>query len=348
MTTAGAAVDLLDPPRHARRAPDPAAPPSARDILRDLRAALASRAVPLRAALGTWRAEVVTLPFAQAVVAEFFATTLFLFVTTLAVVTSSPEVAIPGTAIPRTVLIAATAGLAVAVLVFALSTSSGGHLNPAVSFALFLRGAISLPRLLAYALAQVAGATAGAAYTRSLNSQLYDAPRASACNRVNYGLGPGTSMWTAFGAELLATAILAWAVLASGDVGTLPATRRTGALNPLSIGLAVFLAHLALVAVDGCSINPARSFGTAAVAREWTDQWIFWVAPLSGAALACVSYECFFFGRRSHPRAAVDALLETPVPTDADSPASKGAHTRADSLSFDMRMGTEAVGGALE
>lgn len=149
-------------------------------------------------------------------------------------------------------------GFSIAVLVFALSTSSGGHLNPAVSCVLWLRGAISLPRFVFYTAFQMAGACAGAALVKSLNPALYGADRgpggvsATACNRINYALYPGFTVWTALGAEMFATMLLCYAVLSSGDVGTIAATRRSGALNPLSIGLAVFLAHLALIPIDGC------------------------------------------------------------------------------------------------
>ena len=266
---------------------DRTAPPSFSDVRRDFRILFLKRLMPTRERLQAWKEECKSLPFLQACLAEFFGMTLFLFAVTTAIVYTFPQSnanpandsSFNSAAIPRTVLIAATFGLTIAVLVFALSTSSGGHLNPAVSFALLLRGAISLPRFVAYSLMQMAGACAGSAYTRSLNPILYDSlvgadgVQATACNRINYSLFSGFTVWTAFGAEMLATAILIWAVLASGDVGTLPQTRRSGALNPLSIGLAVFLAHLGLIPIDGTSINPARSFGTSAIAGFWTDQW---------------------------------------------------------------------------
>merc|ERR1719387_1446250 len=67
----------------------------------------------------------------------------------------------------------------------------------------------------------------------------------------------------------------------------------------IAIGFAVFLAHSVLIPIDGCSINPTRSFGPAVVARlrygekaakGISDMWVFWVGPLTGAALAAGTY----------------------------------------------------------
>ena len=76
--------------------------------------------------------------------------------------------------------------------------------------------------------------------------------------------------WTAGGAEWLASTVFALVVLASSDMASYRDTRRLATLNPLAIGLAVFLAHLALIPIDGCSINPARTFGTSVVTGSWT------------------------------------------------------------------------------
>jgi len=68
-------------------------------------------------------------------------------------------------------------------------------------------------------------------------------------------------------------------------------TKYVGAMTPLCIGLAVLVAHLLLIPIDGCSINPARSFGPAVVAGSWVDHWVFWVGPMTGAAVAAVVYD---------------------------------------------------------
>ncbi|ONK63949.1 uncharacterized protein A4U43_C07F20570 [Asparagus officinalis] len=60
-------------------------------------------------------------------------------------------------------------------------------------------------------------------------------------------------------------------------------------LAPLPIGFAVFMVHLATIPITGTGINPARSFGAAVIYntdKAWDDQWIFWVGPFIGAAIA--------------------------------------------------------------
>lgn len=65
-------------------------------------------------------------------------------------------------------------------------------------------------------------------------------------------------------------------------------------LAPLAIGMDVFLCHMVAIPLDGCSINPARSFGASAVAGQFPDHWVFWIGPLSGAVLAALIYEFGF------------------------------------------------------
>lgn len=45
-------------------------------------------------------------------------------------------------------------------------------------------------------------------------------------------------------------------------------------------GFVVLLDHIALIPITGCSINPARSFGSAVIANKWDDHWVFWVGPM--------------------------------------------------------------------
>ena len=68
-----------------------------------------------------------------------------------------------------------------------------------------------------------------------------------------------------------------------------------GALTPLMIGFAVLVAHVALIPIDGCSINPARSLGSAVAANAWENHWLFWLGPLLGGPLAAFLYDQFFY-----------------------------------------------------
>ncbi|XP_065625858.1 aquaporin PIP2-1-like [Quercus suber] len=65
-------------------------------------------------------------------------------------------------------------------------------------------------------------------------------------------------------------------------------------LAPLPIGFAVFMVHLATIPITGTGINPARSFGAAVIynkTKAWDDQWIFWVGPFVGAAIAAFYHQ---------------------------------------------------------
>jgi glycerol uptake facilitator-like aquaporin len=75
-------------------------------------------------------------------------------------------------------------------------------------------------------------------------------------------------------------------------------------LVPFAIGMAVFIAHMIALPITGCSINPTRTFASSAAAsglsqcpNAWQDHWVFWFAPILGAATAGVVYEyCFHEG----------------------------------------------------
>ena len=96
----------------------------------------------------------------------------------------------------------------------------------------------------------------------------------------------------AFLAELMGTALLVYTVLETA-VNAKSATTEGKAPSPatsrpsrLPIGLAVFIAHVVLIPITGCSINPTRSFGPSVVANSWANHWIWWIGPLSGSLLA--------------------------------------------------------------
>ena len=83
-------------------------------------------------------------------------------------------------------------------------------------------------------------------------------------------------------------------VSSATDVGREKHNKFVGALTPLMIGLSVLIAHLFLLPITGCSINPARSFGPALIANAWDNHWVFWVGPLVGGPAAALLYEFVF------------------------------------------------------
>jgi aquaporin PIP len=151
---------------------------------------------------------------------------------------------------------------------------------------MFLASRISLIRALVYIVCQLAGAMVGSALVRAVDPSGFKAALGAA-KRLNSWANIGTGL----GAELLLTAVFVFIVFAAVDQKRGANSAHVPALVPLAIGTALFLCHLDAVPIDGCSVNPARSFGTAVVARTWQHHWIFWVGPIVGGAAAGLLYE---------------------------------------------------------
>ncbi|MBV99371.1 Aquaporin-1, partial [Eschrichtius robustus] len=108
-------------------------------------------------------------------------------------------------------------------------------------------------------------------------------------------LAPGVNSGQGLGIEIIGTLQLVLCVLATTD----RRRRDLGGSAPLAIGLSVALGHLLAIDYTGCSINPARSFGSAVITRNFQDHWIFWVGPFIGGALAVLIYDFILAPRSS-------------------------------------------------
>jgi aquaporin NIP len=86
--------------------------------------------------------------------------------------------------------------------------------------------------------------------------------------------------------ELVLTAFLMFVIMAVATD-----TRAVGAAAAIAIGGTVGLDVLFGGPVTGASMNPARSFGPALAAGEWSDFWIYVLGPLAGAALGAFAYQ---------------------------------------------------------
>lgn len=197
----------------------------------------------------------------------------------------------------RIVHIAFGFGMGIAILVGVAAATSGGHLNPAVTWSMMITGNVSIIRGILYIIFQMCAAIiASAVLKSSVPSNLYMTNGANGAivapavgttaPLLSAGLGRSG---TIFGMEIIGTFILVWTVF-----GTAVDPRGPAQLAPFLIGLAVFCSHLLLIPLDGCSINPARSFGSAVVNNAWQYQWAFWFGPIIGASIASVVY-CVFF-----------------------------------------------------
>ncbi|MBL6749420.1 MAG: aquaporin [Nevskia sp.] len=172
-----------------------------------------------------------------------------------------------------------------AVVLSPLGQRSGGHLNPAVTFAFWWKGQVSTADAFAYVLSQVLGALLGVCVVAAVAG--------SAARSVQLGLtlpGEGYSVATAFFAEVLITFLLVFLIVYC--VNDQRFARRT---PYLAGGLVAFLVFVE-APVSGTSLNPARSLAPAMLMHAYADQWLYLLGPLLGA-LAAVALFSHFFGR---------------------------------------------------
>ncbi|HLW47485.1 MAG TPA: aquaporin [bacterium] len=176
--------------------------------------------------------------------------------------------------------IALAHGLAIAVMVSALGVISGGHFNPAVTCAFVVSGRMPVARGVAYALAQLTGATLAALALVAA----YPPGPAALVHLGTPSLAPGISTGAGILLEAIGTFFLVMVVFGTA---VHPAGPRLGGL---AIGLTITMNILAFGVLTGAAMNPARAFGPALVAGAWRDQAVYWIGPLIGAALAGALY----------------------------------------------------------
>ncbi len=173
-------------------------------------------------------------------------------------------------------------GLTVLTMAYAVGGISGGHFNPAVSLGLAIAGRFGWNDMPGYWAAQLLGAFCAAG---SLFVIASGAPEFAAGGFASNGfaaLSPGGySMQAALLIEVILTAGFLVVILGSTS------SKVPGGFAPIAIGLALVLIHLISIPVTNTSVNPARSTGVAFYAdtAAVSQLWLFWLAPLLGAAL---------------------------------------------------------------
>jgi aquaporin Z len=188
-------------------------------------------------------------------------------------------------------------GLTVLTMAFAIGHISGCHLNPAVSVGLCIGGRFKAGDLIPYIIAQVLGAIVAAAVLYVIASgKAGGDPGSLAANGFGEHSPGGYSMAAGFLTEVIMTFMFLLIILGATD------RRAPPGLAPIAIGLALTLIHLISIPVTNTSVNPARSTGPAIVVRDWTlaQLWLFWVAPILGAALAGLAYR-WIGGEKKQP-----------------------------------------------
>lgn len=180
-------------------------------------------------------------------------------------------------------------GLTVLTMAFAIGHISGCHLNPAVSIGLCVGGRFPSSKLAPYIISQVLGAIAGAGilYVIASGIPTFSLSGGFASNGFAEHSPGGYTMMAALICEVVMTALFLFVIMGSTD------ERAPKGLAPIAIGLMLTLIHLISIPVTNTSVNPARSTGVAIFAGGWAVQqlWLFWLAPIIGAALGAVAYK---------------------------------------------------------
>ncbi len=195
-------------------------------------------------------------------------------------------------------------GLTVLTMAYAIGHVSGCHLNPAVSIGLAVGKRFPMAELPAYIVGQLVGAVAASAvlYVIASGAQGFDLAGGFASNGYAEHSPGGYSLVAAFVAELVLTFFFLFVILGATD------SRAPAGFAPIPIGLALCLIHLIGIPVTNVSVNPARSTGPALFVGDWAlaQLWLFWVAPIAGAALAGFAYPMLFGSGTPAPVAGVE------------------------------------------
>lgn len=183
-------------------------------------------------------------------------------------------------------------GLVLVCLCYCIGNISGCHVNPAVSFAMWISGKMDAKDFVCYVIFQLIGAAIGGALLFWLynigcgfnyGGITADSGNYLATNVCQPGVGQGMALLT----EVLLTMFFVLIILGATD-----SKKGFGNFAGLAIGLGLGLVNIVGIPVDNCSVNPARSFGPALFSpNAWPDFWVMVVGPLGGALLAVIIWK---------------------------------------------------------
>jgi glycerol uptake facilitator-like aquaporin len=183
----------------------------------------------------------------------------------------------------RYLSIAIGAGFAFGLTSYVFAPHSGGHITPAITLAYTVTAEISPLRFLVYVGFQLIGAIIGAGFIKTVSS--IDFLAAEAGRNLDQAHFVDSN---SLGVEVLTTFILIMLVLSLSEDRR---TKEEKWFGHLQLGFVFLVVHLISLPINGTSMNPTRSFATAALSGIWTAQWPFWVGPGLGALAGAVFYE---------------------------------------------------------
>ncbi|XHH08648.1 MAG: aquaporin Z [Candidatus Bathyarchaeia archaeon] len=183
-------------------------------------------------------------------------------------------------------------GLSVLIMVYAIGSISGCHINPAITISMLASRKISVKDATVYIIVQCIGAVIGAGilYAIAVGNPAYNIA-IDGLGQNGYGIASpaGFSLTAAIISEIVFSFI--FILVVHGSLSE----RTTKTFAGLAIGLALVLVHIVTIPITGTSVNPARSLGPAVfVGGLALEQlWLFWVAPIIGGLLAAAVWRIF-------------------------------------------------------
>ena len=193
-------------------------------------------------------------------------------------------------------------GLTIAVMVSATAGISGGQLNPAVTFGLFIGGRLRVIQTISFWIAQLAGASAAGfvllfIFTGQVDPQKGAVLAETIVANGTPDLAPkGITAVQGIMVEGILTFFLVFVVYGTAvDI-------RAPRIGGLAIGLTITLDILFGGPFTGAAMNPARTFGPALASGHWNNQAIYWIGPMLGGALAGLVYGRFLIKQNLEPR----------------------------------------------
>lgn len=192
---------------------------------------------------------------------------------------------------PNYFMIASSFGFGTIVISQIFQFSSGGYINTSIVLAMFLHEKVTFARVIYYFLFHILGSIFG-----SIVLLIIFGPK-NFLFTVNSWSDNDFSAGQVFLAEVFCTAVVVFSVLAYVN----STFQFGGPLGIFSVGMSVLVSHLFLLPIDGCSLNPPRSFGPSLIASivdshqsHSSQQFVFWFGPIIGACLGVLFYGKYF------------------------------------------------------
>ena len=178
-------------------------------------------------------------------------------------------------------------GLAIVAAAYVIGSISGCHLNPAVSFAMLLKGEIDIFDFVGYVIFQVLGALAGSGILYFILSTTDISTASLGANGYGALSATNISLWGAIITEIVLTCVFVFTILG------VTSDNKKSSVSGIVIGLTLTFVHLLGINLTGTSVNPARSLAPAIIlgGKALSQVWVFIVSPMIGAALATTIYK---------------------------------------------------------